>query len=278
MVFLFGGNFLLENTKYPDNFIRFLGTAGTRFIMLSQRRSSGGIWFSYGPSRGVIDPGPGSLVRICEASPQLSPIDINTLILTHRHIDHSSDLNALAEGMTLKSREPRGFVLLTRDCFEDGDSILLKYLAPRIKKIAFHEDGTTAEPAQGVTIESVEHSHHGVQCYGLIFRCEHLPSWGLISDTAPLEHFPERYRECELLIINVALAYPRYRLDHMSMTDAESMLAYMHPKMTIITHMGSDLLDMGEQAISSRLSSCGARIVAARDGMIINIGDIDNIK
>ena len=95
---------------YPENFIHFLGTAGTRFMMLSQRRSTGGIWFSYGGTIGVIDPGPGSLVKICEASPTLSPIDINTLILTHRHVDHSSDINALAEGMILNSQIGRAHV------------------------------------------------------------------------------------------------------------------------------------------------------------------------
>jgi phosphoribosyl 1,2-cyclic phosphodiesterase len=168
--------------------------------MLSQKRSSGGIWFSYGGARGVIDPGPGSLVRICEARPPLSPIDINTLVLTHRHVDHSSDINALVEGMTLKSRSPRGFVLLTRDCVEDGDRVLMRYLTDRIKNIAFHSDGSHSSPVGGVDIESVPHSHHGVQCFGLIFRKNGLPSWGLISDTAPLPCFALRYADCELLV------------------------------------------------------------------------------
>jgi len=278
MTFLFGGDFLLERTQYPGNFIRFLGTSGTRFIMLSQRRSSGGIWFSYGASRGVIDPGPGSLVRICEASPPLSPVDINTLILTHRHIDHSSDVNALAEGMTLKAREPRGHVLLTHDCFDDGDSVLLKYMTKKIKKISFHVDGALFKPAKGVTVESVTHFHHGVQCYGLIWRGDGLPTWGLISDTAPLAQFPERYRECELLVINVALAFPRWRLDHMSLPDTASLLARMAPKAAVITHMGNDLLDMGPESLSSRLSTDRTVVLAASDGMIIDLSDITNIQ
>jgi ribonuclease BN (tRNA processing enzyme) len=263
---------------YPNNFIRFLGTAGTRFIMLSQRRSSGGIWFSYGGARGVIDPGPGSLVRICEASPPLSPVDINTLILTHRHVDHSSDVNVLAEGMTLRAREPRGFVLLTKDCLADGDSVLMKYMTKKIDKTAFHEDGAIVHPAGGMSVESVLHFHHGVECYGLIFRGGGLPTWGLISDTAPMGYFPERYRDCELLIINVALAFPRSRLDHMSMPDATSLLAHMRPKMAVITHMGSDMLDMGEEFISARMSTAETKVVASRDGMIIDMDDIMNIK
>jgi phosphoribosyl 1,2-cyclic phosphodiesterase len=239
--------------------------------MLSQRRSTGGIWFSYGGSRGVIDPGPGSLVRICEASPALSPIDINTLVLTHRHVDHSSDINALVEGMILKSRSPRGFVLMTRDCLEDGDRVLMRYLTDKIDRIAFHEDETKSSPIGGVAIESVRHSHHGVQCYGLIFRRTGLPTWGVISDTAPLGEFARRYSECELLIINVALKLPRAKLDHMTMADVESLLELAHPRMAIITHMGNEMLDSGGEYIAKRLLTGMTKVIAAEDGMTVKL-------
>ncbi|MDR1509576.1 MAG: MBL fold metallo-hydrolase [Synergistaceae bacterium] len=258
-------------TTNTDNFIRFLGTAGTRFIMLSQRRSSGGIWFSYGSARGVIDPGPGSLVRICEAGPPLSPMDINAIIVTHRHIDHSSDVNALAEGMTLMARAPKGLVLLTRDCMENGDGVLMRYLCGKIKSIAFHEDGAAVSLSDGTTVESVAHSHHGVQCYGLIFRKDSLPAWGVISDTAPLPHFTERYAECELLVINTTLMYPRARLDHMAVTDVESLLEFLRPKTAVLTHMGNDLLDRGGEYISKQLSSERTKVIAAVDGLTLNL-------
>jgi phosphoribosyl 1,2-cyclic phosphodiesterase len=239
--------------------------------MLSQRRSTGGIWFSYGGSRGVIDPGPGSLVKICEASPPLSPIDINTLILTHRHVDHSSDINALAEGMVLKSRLPRGFVLLTHDCFEDGDRVLMRYLTDKINKIAIHEDGVLVSPVGGVDIESVRHSHHRVQCFGLIFRRAGLPTWGLISDTAPLPGFTDIYADCKTLVINAAVKFPRAGLDHMTIADIQSLLAILHPKVAIITHMGGEMLDLGREYISRRLSTKYTQVIPAYDGMVIDL-------
>jgi len=239
--------------------------------MLSQRRSSGGIWFSYGDSRGVIDPGPGSLVRICDASPPLSAIDINTLILTHRHVDHSSDINALAEGMVLKSRRPKGFVLLTRDCLEDGDMVLMRYLVDRIDRIIAHEDGILSSPFGGVTIESVRHTHHNTQCFGLIFRRAGLPSWGLISDTAPLPCFTERYADCETLVINAAVKFPRPRVDHMTLTDIQSLLGVLRPKTAVITHMGGEMLDLQGEYIARRLSTKYTRVFPANDGMIIDL-------
>jgi ribonuclease BN (tRNA processing enzyme) len=262
---------------YPNNFIRFLGTAGTRFIMLSQRRSSGGMWFSYGGCRGVIDPGPGSLVRICAADPPLSAIDVNTLINTHRHIDHCSDLNVLAEGMTLKSREKKGQILLTRDGLAEGEAVLMGYFAKRIKHIHFHGDGVRTELSERVTVESVLHEHHGVECYGLIFRCGDLPTWGLISDTAPLPDFPSRYAECETVVLNLTLALPTARLDHMSAPDAASLFQALRPRLALLTHLGGMVLDAGPEALAARLSTDRTRVVAASDGMIVDLEDIASL-
>jgi phosphoribosyl 1,2-cyclic phosphodiesterase len=257
-----------ERREYPANFVRFLGTAGTRFVMLSQRRASGGIWFSYGGARGVIDPGPGSLARICAADPPLSALDIDTLLLTHRHIDHSSDLNVLVEGMTLRAREPRGLAILTRDSLDKGDAVLLKYARKRIKRIKFHKDRKRRKLRPGTTVESVLHEHHGVECYGLVFRSDGLPTWGLISDTAALPSFPERYRDCELLIVNVALPFPWGRVDHMSLPDLTSLLQKLRPRLVLMTHMGGRLLDMGPEHVASMLTTRDSKVVPARDGMI----------
>ncbi|MDR1482890.1 MAG: MBL fold metallo-hydrolase [Synergistaceae bacterium] len=257
--------------SYPRSFVRFLGTAGSRFIMLSQRRSSGGLWFSYGGAMGVIDPGPGSLVRICAACPQLSALDINTIILTHRHIDHSSDLNALVEGMTLRSAEKRGMVLLTDDCVSQGDSVLLNFAARKLKEIPKHADGHRTELSPTATVESVIHKHHGIQCYGLIFRGAGLPTWGIISDTAALPDFPKRYEECGMIVINTTIPLPRAGLEHMSLSDVRSLLQVLHPQLAILTHMGGWVLDLGPDEAVGDLSTEKTRVIAARDGMIVDL-------
>ncbi len=260
-----------KNGGYPQNFIRFLGTAGTRFIMLSQRRSSGGMWFSYGDVNGVIDPGPGSLVQICKAKPPLFPEKIDGIILTHRHIDHSNDLNVLSEAMTLKAREKKGGVLLTGDSMKEGDCVLLQYVRRKIAQIWLHMDGQKTSLSRDVCVESVMHTHHGVECYGLVFRSRGLPSWGVISDTAALPHFPARYRDCELVVINCTLPLPWTRLDHISVSDVESLLQVLSPKLVILTHMGRHILDIGPRNIARSLSTKRTTVIAAEDGMIIDL-------
>jgi hypothetical protein len=173
--------------------------------------------------------------------------------------------------MILKSKTPRGFILCTRDALEDGDRVIMKYLLSGIAETAIHEDGKLTSPCGGVTIESVRHSHHGVECYGCVFRANGLPAWGVISDTAPMPDFPSRYGACELLVINTALVFPRAKLDHMSLTDVESLLEAAAPAVAAVTHMGADMLDRGGEYISRRLSARATKTVAAEDGMIITL-------
>lgn len=259
------------SAQNPNHFIRFLGTAGTRFIMLSQKRSSGGIWFSYGKCQGVIDPGPGSLVQICSAEPPLSPLDINTLILTHRHIDHSSDLNVLCEGMTLRAHAKKGQVLLTRDSVGGRDAVLLDYFAKKVEHIRLHEDGHMTALSDDVMVESVWHKHHGVECFGLIFRGQGLPTWGVISDTRALPHFAKRYEPCKMLIVNMTLPYPWGKLDHISIPEVSSLLQVLRPELLLLTHLGQAILDREPEKIAARLTTKNTRAVAAEDGMIVDL-------
>ena len=70
------------------NMIKFLGTAGARFVVSQQLRKSGGIWIRLDDSNVLIDPGPGTLIRCLSSKPKLNPMNLDAIILTHRHLDH----------------------------------------------------------------------------------------------------------------------------------------------------------------------------------------------
>ena len=109
-------------------FIKFLGTAGARFVMIGQLRSSGGIWVSSKETNVLIDPGPGSIVRCCAARPKLNPTKLDAIILTHKHLDHSNDINVMIEAMTEGGFKKRGVVFCPSDALGE-DSVILKYAA-----------------------------------------------------------------------------------------------------------------------------------------------------
>ena len=78
--------------------ITFLGTAGARFVVIRQFLASGGAWLNLGNTQILLDPGPGSLVQA--AKRKLDPAKLAAIILSHRHLDHSGDINIMIEAMT----------------------------------------------------------------------------------------------------------------------------------------------------------------------------------
>ncbi len=105
----------IEKKGKGGDFIKFLGTAGARFVMIRQLRASGGLWLSAAGKNILIDPGPGSIVRCAASRPKLDPASLDAIILTHRHLDHSSDINVMIEAMTEGGFEKRGEVFCPRD-------------------------------------------------------------------------------------------------------------------------------------------------------------------
>ena len=82
------------------NYLKFLGTGGARVVVAKQARSSGGIWLSLQGVNLLLDPGPGALVRCWSSRPKMDPTDLDGIIISHKHLDHTGDVNAMIEGMT----------------------------------------------------------------------------------------------------------------------------------------------------------------------------------
>ena len=112
--------------------VRFLGTAGARFMVAKQIRASGGIWFHFSGEAGStqihVDPGPGALVRATTAVPPCDPTQLDAIALSHKHLDHSGDVNVMIEAMTVGGFRPRGALLAPRDAFE-GEAVIFPYAA-----------------------------------------------------------------------------------------------------------------------------------------------------
>ena len=268
----------MEATKkfeYPENFIKYLGTSGGRFSMIRQLRSTGGLWFRYGGVQGVIDPGPGSLAHICAARPALEIASADVVMLTHKHIDHSTDVNVVIEGMTHGGFDSRGMLVAPDDALRGNDPVVLKYSQKRIPKIKIPEEGGKIDLGSGVVVEPVIHLHHGVDCFGYIFRKEGLREWGIISDSRMMPYFRSRYSACAFISINATFPDRKPRLDHISIAEARELLSKIHPKLAVLTHLGA-MLTSGEGAhFLENLDLPETKLLAATDGMTI---DLDTLK
>lgn len=261
--------------EYPENFFKYIGTAGSRFSMMKQIRSTGGIWFSYGGITGVIDPGPGSLFNICRAVPDLDPNSLDIILLSHKHLDHSTDINVLVEAMTNGGFEKKGIFILPMDCYDNDDPVLLRYSRRSINLIVTPEDKDIIELGKGVTVEIVTLEHHGVQCFGFIFRKEGLKTWGVISDTKPLEKLSERYAECDFISVNATFPQKKPNLDHMSFEDIGDLIKKISPRLVTVTHLGLRALENNPPQLARKICTPETKVYAGEDGMFVNLSNLD---
>jgi ribonuclease BN (tRNA processing enzyme) len=252
------------------NFVKFLGTAGARFVMARQVRSSAGTLVVLDGQRIMLDPGPGTLVRCAKARPRIDPTALNAVILTHAHIDHSGDLNALLDAMTGGGHYPRGALFAPRQCIEGPDAVLLGYLRPHVEQIVPLE--AKADYALGpVRFATGERHRHAVETYGLKFR--HADgTLAFLVDTAPFEGLAGAYADADVLVISVVLRAPHRNphIMHLSLEDARGVIRAVRPRKAVLTHFGMTMLKARPRELAARMSDeLGLDIVAASDGMTL---------
>ena len=254
------------------NKIKFLGTAGARFVVMRQLRASGGIWLTLDDTNVLVDPGPGSLVRCISSKPKLNPLDLNAIILTHRHLDHSNDVNVMIEAMTNGGFKKKGMVFAPSDAL-DNDPVILKHFMKYVDKVeVLREKGEYR--VGNVSFNTPVRHVHGVETYGLNIYGEDI-SVSIISDTRYFEGV-ESYYDGDVLVINVVLLDEKEGVEHLSFKDAERILSVAKPRLGVLTHFGMNMIKAKPWELAKDLSEeLGVEVVAASDGMTI---DLDRYK
>jgi len=218
------------------------------------------------------DYGPGSLVRCLASRPKLNPMDLDGIILTHRHLDHANDINIMIEAMTNGGFKKRGAVFAPTDAYEE-DPVILKYIRDHIEKIEILKEKETYKIGNISFSTPIRHIH-GVETYGLNISGEDI-SISIITDSKYFEGL-ESYYQGDILIINVVLIEKRKEIKHLCLSDAEKILSANKPKLCILTHFGMTMIKHKPWEIAEKLTKkYGVKVIAAQDGMEI---DIDQYK
>jgi len=250
--------------------ITFLGTAGARFVVIHQFLASGGAWLNLGGTQILFDPGPGCLVQA--AKRKLDPPKLDAIILSHRHLDHSGDINVMIEAMTDGGTKKRGTVFAPADAL-DQDPVILAYLRSYPQSIQVLTEGGSYR-VNDVSIRTPVRHRHQVETYGFIFQTpRHAFSW--ITDTRCFEDLASHY-EGDLLVMNVVRLKPGAPLDHLSLPEAKSMIEELRPKTAILTHFGMTMWRARPWELAEKLTQeTGIPVIAARDGMKFDLAQPD---
>ena len=255
------------------DWIKFIGTAGARFVVARQLRSSGGLWLSLKGVNLYMDPGPGALVRCLAANPKLDPTSLDGILLSHKHLDHSGDSNAMIEAMTEGGYRRKGTLFAPEDALED-DPVIFRYIRTYLDKVEILRENTTYALGD-LKFSTARRHHHSVETYGFNF---HLPeaTVSYITDTKFHPGLISQYPG-EVLLLNVVLLaeVPDRKIDHLSFEDVKIILKETRAKTVVLTHFGTRMLQANPALLANRLSQeTGRKIIAAQDGMTLVVDEM----
>lgn len=262
-------NFKTEN---DTNFIVFLGTGGARIVVAKQLRATGGMWFSISNTNFLVDPGPGSLVRITSSKHHLDPTKLDAILLSHKHLDHSGDINIMIEAITTGGTTKRGKLFCPKDAIEGDDKVVLNYLRGFLDEIVILTEGGKYN-LNGIKFSTPVRQHHPGEVYGFVFNTGNIKI-SYIVDTKYFSELVQIYK-ADLTIINV-IRLKQTELDHLSIEEVKELILKMKPKTAILTHFGMTVLQAKPWELAETLTQeTGIKVIAARDGMKYNLNELD---
>jgi phosphoribosyl 1,2-cyclic phosphodiesterase len=251
--------------------VLFLGSGGARFVVARQLRASGGMWFRFGPTQIHVDPGPGALVRALSHVPPCNPRELDAIMLSHKHLDHSGDVNAMIEAMTSGGFRRRGALMAPADAF-DQEHVVLPYALRFVERVERLTASSGPYRVGEVDIFTSLQNAHAVQTYGLHFayaglRVAYLPCGryfdGLAADYAA--HRPD------VLIVNVLRFADQMNADHLTWQDARRIVAEARPKVAVFAHFGTKMLEADPPRLAEALEDeLGLRVIAAYDDYVLD--------
>lgn len=256
-----------------QNYIKFLGTAGGRFVVARQLRSSAGIFLSIDGKNIILDPGPGTLVRFAKAKPRIDVGKINAIILTHAHLDHSNDVNALIDALTEGGLKKRGVLYAPEDCLSGRNAVVLEYLRDYLQDIVILKESSRYQLDELTFGTSIKHEH-GVETYGIKFDVDGLKV-SFIADTKFFPQLIDDYTDSDILILNVVLDKPHPEwgnVMHLSLEDAANIITAIRPRKAVLTHFGMMVLKAKPWILAADLSNkLGIEVISASDGMKLDL-------
>ncbi len=262
----------MNNLNNPSDTITFLGTAGARFMVIRQLAASGGLWLNLKGTQILLDPGPGSIVQSTKR--KLNAEKLSAIILSHRHLDHSADVNVMIEAMTNGGFNRHGSLFAPADALEE-EPVVYSYLKDSLENIMVLE-GEKTYTTGNVTFTTSARHIHPTETYGMVFQAARY-TVGYIADTRYFDELHRSYNS-DAIIINMVLTEPRPPIDHLAIPDVERIIREIKPRIAILSHFGLHVWQSKPWLIAEELSQkTGVKVIAARDGMKFDLAQMDNI-
>ncbi|MFH1432476.1 MAG: MBL fold metallo-hydrolase [archaeon] len=253
--------------------IQFLGTGGGRINLVTQLRSTAGIYAELKGERIYLDPGPGALIRSRTQKIRLENLD--AVLVSHNHIDHTNDAAVLIEAMTAGTRKKRGLIAAPSSVLEGEEKAINYYHQDCAQNKRILKAGDEFNiGALKITVTPTEHTDKaGI---GFIFHAEKTISY--LSDTLYTKAIAKKHIGSDIIILNcVYLKWDNEKADgyekkHMDVEDTKRFIKDINPKLAIIQHIGMGIIKHGPWKIAQQIEEdTGIKTVSANDNQIFDI-------
>ena len=250
--------------------IVFLGTGGDSIVVGKQLRASGGFILQMDDIQFHIDPGPGALVRARQEDINLR--ENTALFVSHSHINHCNDVNAVVSAMTHAGLDKIG-VLVGNKTVIEGEGEIKPYVTDFYKncveKAIALESGAKIG-INNIDIKALPTKHSDINCIGFKFFT---PEFTLTysSDTAYSSDLLEIYKNSDILILNIINPFGIKQSGIMNTNDAIKLLSKLKPSLAIIQHFGIKMLSANPMTEAREIArKTKVQTIAAKDGLIVN--------
>jgi len=240
-----------------------MGTAGARFMVARQVAASGGLFLEENGTRISLDPGPGAIVQYAQRGVDLTTLD--AIVLSHRHLDHSGDVNVMLEAMTDGGFQHRGQLFCPADAL-DQDPVVLKYVR-RFPREIIRLAPETSYAVNGLPFTTSARHVHQSETYGFRFG----EKLGWITDSGYYDGIAEQHK-AEVMVIHTVLRECIPTLPHLCIADAERIVRDAKPRLAFLTHYGTTVWRANPSKIATDLSRrIGIDVRAASDGLSLEL-------
>ena len=250
--------------------IIFLGTGGDSIVVGKQLRASGGFIIQIDDTQFHIDPGPGALVRARQED--ISLRENTALFVSHAHLNHCNDVNAVISAMTHAGLDKTG-VLIGNKTVLEGDMEIKPYVTEFYKNCV--EKIITLERNSKIGINNIDiktlyAKHTDPNTLGFKFFTPQF-TLSYTSDTEYSNELIEAHQKSDILILNVVNPSGIKQKGLMNTDDAIKLISKVKPSLAIIQHFGIKMLSVNPLTEAREISKkTKVQTIAAKDGLVVN--------
>jgi ribonuclease BN (tRNA processing enzyme) len=247
---------------------------GSGTAIPSPRRGAPGLLLRSAERTLLVDCGPGSLRSAARHG--VGPGDIDGVLLTHFHHDHTLDLRLLLFALRSLGYEgrppltisaPRGFAALLDEWFGAADG---EWLRPTHYELRVNELPEGESEVNGLTVTAISVDHTDAS---LAYRIREEPSGPVLAvsgDTAYCDGAIEAGRDADVYVLECAVPDAEPFGKHLTPKKAAEVAARANPEKLVLTHFYPSVEEEPiEEVVARRF---GGEIRLAADGMEIGIG------